>query len=340
MSTDEHSSGPTRESQRSGPLVAITRWMENLGETGFAYLLLTPVFLLLGAIALYPLLRTFELSLYTDIVGTGTPEFVGFDHYVSLLTGESDQWLPGTSQFLWGDVTVDGAFPFVHVEGVFRSALAVTLIFTLVSVFFETLIGFGQALVLDQEFRGRSWVRVAIIIPWAIPIVIQGMIFYLMFHPSTGFATEFLASYGIVAETNTLNDPASSLLIVTVADIWKTSAFMALLILAGLQSIDRSLYDVAKVAGASRWQQFRMITFPLILPTLGIAILFRTIDAMRIYGLIDSVSGCTVVPSLSCMVVATFGSQRGLASAIAFVTAIIIGIAVLGVIYQQYKEGL
>ncbi len=340
MSGDQPVSGPTRESQRSGPLVAITRWMENLGETGFAYLLLMPVFILLGAIALYPLLRTLELSLYTNILGAGEREFVGVGHYVSLFTGESDRWLPGTSAFLWGDVSVSSSFPFIQVEGLLRSALAVTLIFTIVSVFFETIIGFGQALVLDQEFRGRSWVRVAIIIPWAIPIVIQGMIFYLMFHPSTGFATEYLSQYGIVAGTNTLNDPYSSLLIVTVADIWKTSAFMALLILAGLQSIDRSLYDVARVAGASRWQQFKMITFPLILPTLGIAILFRTIDAMRVYGLIDSVSSCTVVPSLSCMVVATFGSQRGLASAIAFVTALLIGIAVMGVIYQQYKEGL
>ncbi|WP_312909012.1 carbohydrate ABC transporter permease [Natronosalvus caseinilyticus] len=331
MSTEQGSSGPTRESKRSGPFVAITRWMENLGETGFAYLLLTPVFVLLGAIALYPLLRTLEMSLFTDLIGAGSGEFVGLDHYVSLFTGDADRWLPGSSTFLPTDLTS---------SAMFRSALMVTLIFTFVSVFFETIIGFGQALVLDQDFRGRSWVRVAIIIPWAIPIVIQGMIFYLMFHPSTGFAADLIAALGIVAQENTLNDPSSGLIIVTVADIWKTSAFMALLILAGLQSIDRSLYDVAKVSGATRWQQFKLITFPLILPTLGIAILFRTIDAMRVYGLIDSTAGCTAVPSLTCMVVATFTSQRGLASAIAFVTAGIIGAVVLIVVYQQYREGL
>ncbi len=336
MSTGQRTDGPTRESKRSGPLVAITRWMENLGETGFAYLLLTPVFLLLGAIALYPLLRTFELSMFQNVLTD--PEYVGFGNYVDLFTGEADPRFPGTTTFL-PEVSTSGQFPFVHVGGLMRSALAVTLVFTVVSVFFETIIGFGQALVLDQDFRGRRWVRVAIIIPWAIPIVIQGMIFYLMFHPTAGFLTDYLASWGLVAPTNTLNDPSSSLLIVTVADIWKTTAFMALLILAGLQSIDRSLYDVAKVAGANRWQQFKLITFPLVLPSLGIAILFRTIDAMRIYGLIDSVSSCTAVPSLSCMVVSTFNTNRGLASAIAFVTAGIIGIAVLGVIYQQYKEG-
>ena len=339
MTPDGEQTDPVRESRRSGPLVSATRWMENLGETAFAYFLLIPVFIILGAIAFYPLLRTFELSMYTNILG-GNPEFVGLEHYIDLFTGRADRNFPGTSRFLWGDVSVNGEFPFVHVEGFLRSALIVTLLFAIVSVAFETLIGFGQALVLDQEFYGRRWVRVAIIIPWAIPIVIQGMIFFLMFHPSAGFATQVLAPYGIVEGTNTLNDAGSSLLIVTVADIWKTSAFMALLILAGLQSIDRSLYDVAKVAGATRWQEFKMITFPLILPTLGIAILFRMIDAMRIYGLIDITSSCTVVPSLSCMVVATFTSQRGLSAAVAFVTAGIIAIAVLGVIYQQFKEGI
>ena len=337
MSTEGQPVGHERDSRLPGPIVSITRWMENLGETGFAYLLLTPVFILLGAIALYPLLRTFELSLFTNVLSD--PEFVGLDNYIGLFTGDANSSLPGSITFLPG-LETSSSFPFVHVEGLLRSALVVTLLFTVVSVFFETIIGFGQALILDQEFRGRSWVRVAIIIPWAIPIVIQGMIFYLMFHPNTGFLTQYLSSWGIIASTNTLNDPWSAFLIVTVADIWKTTAFMALLILAGLQSIDRSLYDVARVAGATRWQQFKLITFPLVLPALGIAILFRTIDAMRVYGLIDSVSGCTTVPSLSCMVVETFNNSRGLASAIAFVTAAIIGVVVMGVIYQQYKEGL
>ncbi|MFC7215970.1 carbohydrate ABC transporter permease [Saliphagus sp. GCM10025334] len=338
MSTEGEAAGTARESRRSGPLVAATRWLENLGETAFAYLLLTPVFVLLGTIALYPLLRTFELSLYTGILGNSEQEFVGLQHYVDLFSGDANPKLPGSVTFL-PDVTTSGNFPFVHVEGWARSTLVVTILFAAISVFFETIIGFGQALVLDKDFRGRRWVRAAIIIPWAIPLVIQGMIFYLMFHPSTGFLTQYLSSVGIVAPTNTLNDPSSAFLIVTVADIWKTTAFMALLILAGLQSIDRSLYDVAKVSGATRWQQFKLITFPLVLPALGIAILFRMIDAMRVYGLIDSVSSCTTVPSLSCMVVETFYSNRGLASAVAFVTAGIIGVVVIGVIYQQYKEG-
>jgi multiple sugar transport system permease protein len=124
--------------------------MENLSETQFAYFLLTPALLLLGAIAFWPLLSTFRLSLFADaITGTSTVgEFVGIQNYLAVLTGERNALLPA---------------PFIptsfSVTAIFGSALTVTLIFTIASVFFETIIGFGQALVLDQDFRGRRWVR-------------------------------------------------------------------------------------------------------------------------------------------------------------------------------------
>ncbi|MFD1513352.1 carbohydrate ABC transporter permease [Halomarina rubra] len=327
MSADTVSEG-RREGGRTSAFSGVVRWVENLGETAFAYLLLTPVFVLLGAIAFYPLLRTLELSMYSDPYVD--PQFIGLDNYVALFEGNLNGFLPGTTTFLPDSLSF---------ADVLRSSLMVTLVFTVVTVLFETLIGLGQALVLDQEFRGRRWVRVAIIIPWAVPIVIQGMIFLLMFHPQIGFATPFLADLGIITGQNTLNDPWSSLFIVMLADIWKTSAFMALLILAGLQSIDRSLYDVAKVSGASKWQQFKLITFPLVLPTIGVAILFRTVAAMRVYGIIDTTSKCEIVPSLSCMVVANLGLNTGVAAVIAFVTAIIIAAVVSVIIYQQYREG-
>lgn len=329
--TAETNNEPTRESLRSRLLVSVMRRVENFSETQYAYLLLTPVFILLGVVALYPLLRTFELSLFETSLNQATQRFVGLDNYVQLFTGQKDRWLPGSSTFLPTEFSFDAMI---------SSALVVTIIFSVVAVAFETVIGLGQALVLDQDFAGRRWVRAAIIIPWAVPIIIQGMIFFLMFHPSIGFLVEPFSNLGVLAERNTLNDPASALFIVTVADIWKTSAFMALLILAGLQSIDRKLYDVAKVAGASKWQQFKLVTFPLILPTIGIAVLFRSVQAMRIYGLIDTVSSCEVVPSLSCMVVTTFLTRQGTSAAIAFVTAGVIGIAVSAIIYQQYKEGI
>ncbi|QIO22913.1 carbohydrate ABC transporter permease [Haloarcula sp. JP-L23] len=320
-----------RESQRSGALVNLMRWMENLSDTQYAYLLLVPVFVLLGVVALYPLLRTFELSLYAVSTDLTSIKFVGIDNYIGLFTGEKNRYLPGGTTFL------PNSFAF---SSLLNSALVITIIFAVVSVLFETLIGLGQALILDQDFYGRRWVRAAIIIPWAVPIVIQGMIFFLMFNSNVGFATPPLADLGLLAPTNTLNDTASATFIIIVADIWKTSAFMALLILAGLQSIDRGLYDVAKVAGATKWQQFKLITLPLILPTIGVAVLFRSVQAMRVYGIIDTVSSCAVVPSLSCMVVATFNTREGTSAAIAFVTAAIIGIVVMGIILWQGEDAI
>ncbi|EMA22824.1 MULTISPECIES: carbohydrate ABC transporter permease [Haloarcula] len=320
-----------RESRRSGALVSVMRWMENLSDTQYAYLLLVPVFVLLGIVALYPLLRTFELSLFALSADFSSTTFVGAGNYVELFTGEKNRYLPGGTTFL-----PEG----LGMSALLNSALVVTIIFAVVSVLFETLIGLGQALILDQDFYGRRWIRAAIIIPWAVPIVIQGMIFFLMFNSNVGFLTPPLADLGLLAPTNTLNDTASATFIIIVADIWKTSAFMALLILAGLQSIDRGLYDVAKVAGATKWQQFKLITFPLILPTIGVAVLFRSVQAMRVYGIIDTVSSCTVVPSLSCMVVATFTTREGTSAAIAFVTAAIIGTVVMGLIVWQGEDAI
>ncbi|GCF12208.1 hypothetical protein Harman_01430 [Haloarcula mannanilytica] len=329
MSTD--TAERTRESRRSGMLIAAVRWMENLSETWYAYLLLTPIFIILGVVALYPLLRTFELSLYAVSTDLTSLNFVGLENYIELFTGGKDRYLPGSNTFLPTTLSM---------PAIVSSALAVTIVFAVVSVFFETLIGLGQALVLDQDFYGRRWIRAAIIIPWAVPVVIQGIIFYLMFNSNIGFATPPLADLGLLASTNTLNDPLSALFIILVADIWKTSAFMALLILAGLQSIDRSLYNVAKVAGASKWQQFKHITFPLILPTVAVAVLFRMVGAMKVYGIIDTVSSCAVLPSLSCMVVSTFNTRVGTSASIAFVTAAIIGIIVMIVIVWQGEDAI
>jgi multiple sugar transport system permease protein len=326
MATEQRTEEGVRTS--GGPITAFTRWMENLSEAQYAYLLLIPALLLLLVIAIYPLASTFLMSLSADAL-TGSArlgEFVGFQNYVQLLTGQIDFKFP--APFLPG-----GGTSFV------QSALGVTLVFTVLSVLFETIIGFGQAFVLDQDFRGRRWVRVAIIIPWAVPIVIQGMIFFLLFQPNIGFLIgtaenpTFLNSLGI--STTPLRNTVDSLTLIIVADVWKTTAFMALLILAGMQSIDRSLYDVAKVAGASPWQQFKMITFPLILPTILVAMLFRTIAAMRVYGIIETMAGCSTVPSLSCLVVTTFNSRLyGTSATVAFVTAAIIAVVVSVYIFK------
>jgi multiple sugar transport system permease protein len=300
--------------------------MENLDDARYAYLLLTPAFLLLAVIAFYPLVSTFNISLHADaITGSATyGEFVGLDNYVALLSGQLDNVALPT--------------PFLDLSTPFQSALIVTAVFTVVSVIFETVIGFGQALVLDQDFRGRRWVRVAVILPWAVPLVIQGIIFYLIFQPGIGFGVGLVEAIGFSGTP--LENGAEAIWLVMIADVWKTTAFMALLILAGLQSIDRGLYDVGKVAGASRWQQFRLITLPLVLPTVAVAILFRILGAAKVYGLIVAMTGCTTVPTMSCLVVTTFSNRRyGTAAALAFVMAAIIGILVTGYILQARRRG-
>ncbi|WP_435346522.1 carbohydrate ABC transporter permease [Haloarchaeobius sp. HRN-SO-5] len=331
-SETRHGAGTERGS--SGASSVVTTWLENLSEEQFAYLLLTPAFVLLAIIALWPLLTTMQMSLFADNLGAGRiGDFVAIQNYVELFTGQKDALMP--SPFLPSDLSV---------EAFFNSALTVTLIFTVVAVTFETIIGFGQALVLDQEFPGRRWVRVAIIIPWAVPIVVQGMIFYLLFNPNIGLLVgdaqnpTFLQRIGVFSLTPLAN-AVDATMIVIVADIWKTSAFMALLILAGLQSIDRNLYDVARVSGASPWQRFRYITLPLVFPTVLIAMLFRTIQSMRVFGIIESTAGCTTVPSLSCLVVTTFNNNLiGTSAAVAVVTAGIIAIGVTVYIIGYARE--
>ena len=308
----------TKQETDTRLLMRPLNWLETQSEEVFAYILLFPAFLLLAVIAFFPLIRTFQFSLLSDQTAAASPfgDFVGFDNYAALLAG--DALLP--QQFL------DPSFE----TPVLQQALFVTLAFAILSVLFETLIGFGQALVIDQDFYGRRWVRVAIIIPYAIPIVIQAMIFYLMFNPTVGFAADFMQWLGVFGQ-NPLANSSDSFIIVLVADIWKTSAFMALLILAGLQSVDRGLYDVARVSGASKWQQFKYITLPLVAPALLVAMLFRTMDAMRIYGLIDATAGCQTVPSMSCLVITALQETRrwATASAVAFLTAVVIGILVV-----------
>lgn len=286
------------------PFAAVGHRVEQLDEQTYAFLLLVPTFLLLGVIALWPLFETFTMSLHADDLGAqGVAEWRGVQNYVEILSGARDPLLPSP----------------------FYTAVWVTFAFAFISVAFETLFGFAQALVLDQEFRFRGWVRAAIILPWAVPLVIQGMIFFLMFESAIGFATEPLARIGLLSSTTPLVNMRDSLIILMISDIWKTTAFMALLILAGLQSIDRSLYDVGRVAGASLWQRFRTITLPLVLPAVLVAMLFRTLQALQVYGVIVTMSDCRTVPSLTCMVVQAFRANRFASSAtIAFITAAII----------------
>ena len=287
-------------------------WLEDLSETQFAYLMLVPVFLLMGVMAFWPLVRTFEMSLFADAATAPAPigEFVGLENYVDIVRGDRTASLPR---------------PFWDGDRPLASAIPVTFVFTAGVVVVETLLGLTMALVLNENFEGRRWLRMTLILPWAVPIVIQGMIFFLLFNNSVGIAGIWLSEIGVFTR-NPLSTPENALLVVMVADVWKQTPFIALLVLAGLQSIDRDLYEVARVSGATRWERFKTVTFPLVLPTLLVAMLFRSIGAMKIYGTIVPIAGCNTVPSLSCVVVSTFNSRLyGTSTAVAVLMAVIIG---------------
>jgi multiple sugar transport system permease protein len=298
------------------PIRAVVVWTERLSDEQFVYLLLSPVFILLSIVAFWPIIHTFELSLHANAITLGAVvgEFIGLSNYVDLFTGELTL-MPS---------------PFFSFSDPLKSAFIVTVVFAGVSVTLETFLGFGQALILNEKFRGRRWARLVLILPWAVPIVICGTIFFLLFNSTVGFGSEIFHGLGLISQTP-FNNTQDSLLILILADVWKTTPFMLLLILAGLQSIDRDLYKVAKVAGASRWKRFRYVTLPLVGPILGVAVLFRLLQALRVYGMIEVLVGCQTIPSLSCMVVETFQSHYYATSAtIAFTTAGLIGIITIG----------
>ncbi len=290
--------------------------IERLDEDKYGYLLIGPMILVLSVLAFYPLVRTFWLSLQSDDLYGEHPigEFRGIDGYVEILTGELNIILN---------------YPFFSLSDPLSSALVVTLLITGVSVAIGTVLGLGMALILNKDFRGRSVARMMVILPWSIPIVIQGMMFYLMFQPSISPFVEPLNQLGILS-SRPLGSTRDSIIIVILIDVWRKIPFIALIILAGLASVDQSLYNVAKVAGASKWQQFRLITLPLIKPVVLIGMIFYTISSMKVYGVVEASAGCNTVPTLTCLVVDTFRMQRwATASAIAFLTALIIAAIVM-----------
>ena len=161
----------------------------------------------------------------------------------------------------------------------FWPAMGNTLFFTVTTVSLETVLGFAMAVVMGKSIWGRSILRAAVLVPWAIPTAVTAKLWAFIFDPN-GIANTILGTN--IAWTT---DPFYARVAIIVADVWKTAPFMALLILAGLQMIPGDVYEAARVDGASRWQQFVRITLPLVRPALMVAILFRTLDALRMYDL-------------------------------------------------------
>jgi len=228
-------------------------------ERVFAAALLFPGLLLVVIFAFYPILYSFYLSLHRIILGLpglGQP-FVGLRNYADLL----------------------------H-DRIALHALANTLLFVLSSTLLEVMFGLCIALVMNRHFRGRGFLRASILVPWAIPTVVSSQMWRFIFHDKYGLLNFILFGPDISRYQAWLAAPSIAFAAIVTADVWKTSSFAALLILAGLQTIPDDLYEAARIDGASAWQQFRKITLPLVRPALLVALLFRTMDAFRVFDLV------------------------------------------------------
>ena len=228
-------------------------------ERVFGVILIIPTFLFVVIFAFYPILYSFYLSFHRIILGLPGlgQNFVGVRNYIDLF----------------------------H-DRVALHSLVNTLIFVVVSTFCEIIVGLVIALVIDQYFRGRGLVRAAVLVPWAIPTVVASQMWRFLFNDKYGLVNFVLFGSDIAHYRAWLANPLFAFCAIVIADVWKTSSFAALLILAGLQTIPHELYEAARIDGAGAWQGFKNITLPLIKPALLIALLFRTMDAFRVFDLV------------------------------------------------------
>ena len=231
-------------------------------QTG--WLLMLPALMVLALVFAYPIARAFWLSLFTENLGTGLqPVFSGLANY-GRMVGDGRFW-----QSLWN-----------------------TSIFTLFSVLLELVLGLAIALVLNQAFRGRGTVRTIAIIPWALPTAVMGLAWAWIFNDQYGVVNDILQRLGLIdTGINWLGDPTLAMLALIIADVWKTTPFISIILLAGLQSISADLYEAHAIDGANPWQSFYQITLPLLMPQILIALLFRFAQAFGIFDLVQVMTG-------------------------------------------------
>jgi trehalose/maltose transport system permease protein len=239
--------------------------LESESVTG--WLLVAPLLLVLALAAGWPLARSLWLSL-TDasLAGTDAASFVGLRNYLAYADG------------IWFGVLADPDW---------WRAVVNTLLFTLASVSLEAVLGVGIALVLNAQFPGRGLVRAAVLVPWAVPTIVSAKMWSWMLNDQFGIVNDLLLRAGLIHTPLAWTaDPLLSMVTVVIVDVWKTTPFVALLVLAALQMIPRSVYEAAHVDGASPPQQFWYLTLPLIRPALWVAVVFRALDALRVFDLI------------------------------------------------------
>ncbi|WGT51356.1 carbohydrate ABC transporter permease [Thioclava nitratireducens] len=237
-----------------------------------AWLFLLPMLIVLAAVAAWPLARTIWFG-FTDasLDRMGEAQWVGFRNYL-------DWFDYGNGKGEWEGLLVDPRW---------WGAVWNTIKFSIISVFVETIFGTVIALVLNQQFRGRSVVRAAVLIPWAIPTIVSAKMWAWMMHDQFGILNDMLMRLHLIADPIAWTaSPDTAMIAVVIVDVWKTTPFMALLILAGLQMVPGDIYEAAKLDGIPPVRVFRKITLPLILPAILVAVVFRALDALRVFDII------------------------------------------------------
>jgi len=234
-------------------------------EARAGWLLTAPALACILFIALFPLAWTIWESLHEHdlrMPWLGRP-FVGLGNYVAILQ-----------------------------DARFWQSLGHTALFTVISVTVELTLGLALALAMNRGFRGRGAVRAAVLVPWAIPTVVAALLWRFIFDSQAGIANVVLMNVGLLQHPLVWFVQATTAWVpVILADVWKTTPFVALLLLAGLQSIDQELYEAAATDGASAWWQLTRITIPLLKPAILVALIFRTLDAFRVFDMIYVMTG-------------------------------------------------
>jgi trehalose/maltose transport system permease protein len=224
-----------------------------------ALLFLLPSFAFVGVLSLFPIFESFRLSFYQLILTLPWlgQKAVGWQNYIDLAE-----------------------------DPVAIESLLTTLVFVGVTIPLELLFGLGIALVLNEAFYGRGLLRAVVLIPWAIPTVVSSQMWRFIFNDRYGLINFIFFGGDVSRYLAPLADPHLALIAIMAAEIWKTTPFAALILLAGLQGIPDDLYEAASVDGATAWQKFRLVTLPLLKPALLLALLFRTIDSLRVFDLV------------------------------------------------------
>ena len=267
-------------------------------ERRLAAFLVGPSMLLIALVAAYPIGYAIWLSLheYSRRV-PGLSRFAGLDNYSAALAGG-----------FWG-------------------ALGNTLVFTVTSVALELVIGLGMALAMHHAFRGRGILRATVLVPWATITAVTAITWRTIFEPGLGLAPQLLAKIGVAENVVWLGERGYAMAVLVLADVWKTAPFMALLLLAGLQVISDDVYEAARVDGASARQRFVYITLPLLAPAMLVALIFRTLDALRVFDLpavlTDGSNGTTVLSLLAYQEL-TRNQLVGLGAALSVLTFVVV----------------